>query len=127
MTASLLISIIDDDRSVRSGLSNLLQSAGYATICFESAEEFLNDEALENSDFVILDFKLKGINGFELIRRLEQSRPSPPVMLISGHGDEDMGKPAISAGAVVFMRKPIDVDLLLEHIQRVLAKRGGSP
>ncbi|WP_410012588.1 response regulator transcription factor [Sodalis sp. C49] len=127
MTHSLLIAIIDDDRSVRSGLSNLLQSAGYATISFESAEQFLNDEARDSIDFVILDVKLKGINGFELISRLGQSRPGLPVMLISGHGDEDMAQRALNAGAVSFMRKPIDVDMLLEHIQRVLAQRGGSP
>ncbi|WP_413721863.1 response regulator transcription factor [Sodalis sp. RH23] len=127
MTPSLLIAIIDDDRSVRSGLSNLLQSAGYATISFESAEQFLNDEARDSIDFVILDVKLKGINGFELISRLGQSRPGLPVMLISGHGDEDMAQRALNAGAVSFMRKPIDVDMLLEHIQRVLAQRGGSP
>ncbi|HEY0210198.1 response regulator transcription factor [Acerihabitans sp.] len=127
MTPPLLISIIDDDRSVRSGLSNLLQSAGYATICFESAEEFLNDEALGSIDFVILDVKLKGMDGFELISRLARLRPALPVMPISGHGDEEMRKRALSAGAVSFMRKPIDVDMLLDHIQRVLAKRGGSP
>lgn len=127
MTPPLLISIIDDDRSVRSGLSNLLQSAGYATICFESAEEFLNDEALGNIDFVILDVKLKGMDGFELISRLARLHPALPVMPISGHGDEEMRKRALSAGAVSFMRKPIDVDMLLDHIQRVLAKRGGSP
>lgn len=127
MTLSLLISIIDDDRSVRSGLSNLLQSAGYSTICFESAEQFLNDDALDTIDFVILDVKLKGIDGFELISRLGHSRPALPVMLISGHGDEDMGKRALGAGAVAFMRKPIDVDLLLEHIRRVSAERGENP
>lgn len=127
MIHASLISIIDDDRSVRGGLSNLLLSAGYATMCFESAEQFLNAAALGRVDFVILDVKLKGISGVELTALLARSRPGLPVVLISGHGDENMGKQAIIAGAVSFMRKPIDVDRLLEHIQHALAKRGRSP
>lgn len=126
MTVQRLISIIDDDYAVRNGLSNLLRSAGYKVIGFASAEDFLKYNAAYSVDAIILDVKLAGINGFELLARLVNSRPPLPVILISGHGDERMRARAIDEGAVTFLRKPIDVDTLLTCIRHIVAKGGGS-
>ena len=117
MTLPARIVIIDDERSVRSGLSNLLQSEGYDTCAFESAEAFLNDDtALAEASLLIIDIKLKGISGPELYRQiLERTRP-PPVIFVSGHEDESLSRYAPEAGAVTLLRKPINIDTLLEQI-----------
>lgn len=124
MMLSPRIVIVDDERSVRSGLCNLLQSDGYETDAFESAEAFLQDKsALADAALLILDVKLKGMSGFELYRQLVAQSTPPPVIFISGHGDETMLWYALNLGAVTFLRKPINVDTLLDYIRRELSAR----
>lgn len=117
------IAIIDDERSVRSGLSNLLQSEGYATEAFDSAEGFLSHPtALTDAALVIADIRLGGMNGLEMLDRLHLIASSPPpIIFISGHADDNIERYAVDNGAVAFLRKPINVDVLLAHIQRALA------
>lgn len=125
MTLPWRIAIIDDERSVRSGLSNLLQSEGYATDTFDSAEVFLSHPlALSGASLVIADIKLRGMNGIELFEKLRLlAMPPPPILFISGHADENMQRYALSLGAAAFLRKPINIDILLDHIQREMARR----
>ncbi len=125
MSVQRLISVIDDDHAVRNGLSNLLRSAGYEAIDFASAEDFLKYYAVHGVDCVILDVRLKGISGLELLARLVKSRSAPPVIVISGHGGEQMCASALDTGALAFLRKPIDVDTLLECIRLIVTKSGG--
>ena len=107
MTLPWRIAIIDDERSVRSGLSNLLQSEGYATDTFDSAEVFLSHPlALSGASLVITDIKLRGMNGIELFEKLRL-----------------LQRYALSLGAAAFLRKPINIDILLDHIQRELTRR----
>ena len=117
------IAIIDDERSVRSGLSNLLQSEGYSTEAFDSAEVFLSHPtALTDVGVVIADIRLRGMNGIEMLEKLHQiASAPPPVIYISGHADDNMQRYAIQLGAVAFLPKPINVDVLLAHISRALA------
>ncbi|HHO0372095.1 TPA: response regulator transcription factor [Enterobacter hormaechei] len=124
MTLPWRIAIIDDERSVRSGLSNLLQSEGYATDTFDSAEVFLSHPlALSGASLVIADIKLRGMNGIELFEKLRLLAAPPPILFISGHADENMQRYALSLGAAAFLRKPINIDILLDHIQRELTRR----
>lgn len=124
MTLPARIVIIDDERSVRSGLSNLLQSEGYATDTFESAEAFLNNEtALADASLLIIDIKLKGMSGPELYRQMVARLSPPPVIFISGHEDENPSRPVPGGGAVILLRKPINIDTLLEQIRRELSMR----
>lgn len=128
MTQPRRIAIVDDEPSVRSGLSNLLQSEGYATMAFPSAEVFLNDgPAQQDIALVIADLKLKGMSGAAMFETLQLSPEPPPVIFISGHDDETWQRYAGKPGAVAFLRKPIDIDILLEHIQRVLASSEDKP
>ncbi|MGG7446973.1 response regulator transcription factor [Kosakonia oryzendophytica] len=128
MTLTQRVAIVDDEPSVRSGLSNLLQSDGYATLTFASAEAFLNDMPARNDTaLVIVDIKLKGMSGAALFEALQQSPTPPPVIFISGHDEETWPRYAGRAGAVAFLRKPIDIDILLEHIQRVLTPGEDKP
>lgn len=125
MTLPWRIAIIDDERSVRSGLSNLLQSDGYATDTFDSAEVFLSHPtALSNASLVITDIRLRGMNGLALFEKLRLlATPPPPILFISGHADDTLQRYALSLGAVAFLLKPINADVLLEHIQQALARR----
>ena len=118
------IVIVDDEPSVRSGLCNLLQSDGYETGAFESAEAFLLDASVRReAALLILDVKLKGMSGIALYQQLLAQADPPPVIFISGHGDENMLWYAIHLGAVTFLRKPINVDTLLDYIRRELSAR----
>ncbi|KFC81897.1 MULTISPECIES: response regulator transcription factor [Enterobacteriaceae] len=121
MKLSQRIAIVDDERAVRSGLSNLLQSDGYLTCTFESAEAFLNDKnALFDVSLMIIDIKLKGMSGLDFYEEIKTYATPPPVIFISGHGDENMQRFAISLGAVAFLRKPIDIEVLLNHLQKAI-------
>ncbi|OQP33239.1 response regulator [Pantoea latae] len=125
MQLSQRIVVVDDERSVRSGLTNLLQSEGYLTQDFESAESLLLDEAaMANAALFIIDVQLKGMNGFELFINLTRRLKNPPGIIISGNGDENMLRYAINLGAIAFLPKPIEIDALFEHIRDEFASRG---
>ena len=73
---------------------------------------------------MITDIKLRGMSGLELFEKLRLlAVPPPPVLFISGHADENMQRYALGLGAAAFLRKPINIDILLDHIQRELARR----
>lgn len=124
MQLSQRIVVIDDERSVRSGLTNLLQSEGYLTEAFDSAESLLSDEAaIANAALFIIDVQLKGMNGIELFINLTQRIENPPGIIISGNGDENMLRYAINLGAIAFLPKPIEIDTLFEHIRQEFSSR----
>lgn len=124
MQLSQRIVVIDDEHSVRSGLTNLLQSEGYLTEAFESAESLLSDDAaMANAALFIIDVQLKGMNGFELFINLTQRIENPPGIIISGNGDENMLRYAINLGAIAFLPKPIEIDTLFEHIRQEFSSR----
>ncbi|MHA6313563.1 response regulator (plasmid) [Pantoea sp. S-LA4] len=124
MQLSQCIVVIDDERSVRSGLTNLLRSEGYLTEAFESAESLLSDDAaMANAALFIIDVQLKGMNGFELFINLTQRIENPPGIIISGNGDENMLRYAINLGAIAFLPKPIEIDTLFEHIRQEFSSR----
>jgi len=121
MTLPQRIVIVDDERAVRQGLSNLLQSAGYLTESFASGESLLENQAeLGGAAMLIVDVRLKGMSGFELITALKQQGAPPPALFISANAEESVLMQAISLGALAFMHKPLDVDELLELIDREL-------
>lgn len=124
MQLSQRIVVIDDERSVRSGLTNLLQSEGYLTSAFESAESLLCDEAaIASAALFIIDVRLKGMDGFELLINLTQRIENPPGVIISGNGDDTMLRYAINLGAIAFLPKPIEIDTLFEHIRQEFSSR----
>lgn len=115
-----LIAIVDDDLSVRTGLNNLLSSVGYRTLLFESAEEVLQSETLCNLSFMVLDVKLKGISGIELFEQLRAVEVNIPTAFISGNANLNTQLRIARAGAVLFLSKPVDVELLLRTIDDTL-------
>ena len=120
MPSSSLISIVDDDDSVRESLSGLIRSVGFRVMVFASAEEFLNSNHLSDTDCLILDVRMPGMNGLDLQRRLAASHMSIPVIFITAHGDEETRVRALNGGAVEYLLKPFSEDALLKGIDKAL-------
>ncbi len=115
-----LIAIVDDDLSVRTALNNLLRSVSYKTLLFESAEAVLQSDVLSGIHFMVLDVKLKGISGIELFEQLRAAGVIIPTVFISGHADLNTQLRIARAGAVLFLPKPVDVELLLNTIDGIV-------
>jgi FixJ family two-component response regulator len=113
-----VVATVDDDRRVRESLQSVLESAGYDTVTFESAEAFLESGALSHVTCVIVDVRLPGMDGTELQRRIRRERRQLPVILITAHDDDDVRRQGLRDGATAFLLKPFDGGDLLEHIAR---------
>jgi FixJ family two-component response regulator len=120
------IGVVDDDVSVRHALVNLLEASGYRWSVFDSGEAFLASPDLDGIDVAVFDVKLRGISGFVLQQRFASLGLDVPVLFISGHSDRDMEQRALRMGAIALLRKPVDPDELLEHIERALERRCAS-
>ncbi|MGA9462198.1 MAG: response regulator transcription factor [Terracidiphilus sp.] len=105
--------VIDDDVEVRASIQSLLRSAGLHSETFETAEEFLRNEAPDGPSCLVLDVSLPGVGGLELQRQLAAAGVLIPIIFITGHGDIPMTVKAMKTGAVEFLTKPfVDEDLL---------------
>ena len=115
-----IVVAVDDDRRVRQSLQSVVESAGYATLAFATAEQFLQSGALVDASFLIADVRMPGMDGIELQRRARLDRPLLPVIFISAHVDDDVRRHALAGGAMNFMYKPFDAAALLDIIDGVL-------
>jgi FixJ family two-component response regulator len=124
MATQPLISVVDDDESVRESLESLIRSAGFAAKVFASSEEFLDSDHLRETDCLILDVRLPGMNGLELHRHLAARHPELPVIFITAHGsDEESRSRALRNGAVDYLIKPFSEDALLNAVHEALKSR----
>src|SRR5204863_479291 len=121
--AGSLLFVVDDDASVRKSLDRLLSAAGYRVQTFDSGREFLGRTELpgEDSQCLILDVRMPGINGLELQTSMRNSGSTIPIVFSTGFGDVTSSVRAMKVGAVDFLTKPIDEDELLAAVQRGLA------
>jgi FixJ family two-component response regulator len=117
-----LVFLIDDDASVRRGVSRLLRSAGYKNEAFVSAADFLTREQHPGPACVIVDVQMPGLNGMDLQTGLIQRRREEQLVFITGHGDISMCAQAMKAGAVDFLPKPFRNDELLQCVERALVR-----
>ncbi|MDE0658704.1 MAG: response regulator [Gammaproteobacteria bacterium] len=115
-----LIFLVDDDDAVRTSLAALLETAGYWTARFGSGIEFLESPDIGLGACVLLDVKMPGPDGLEVQRRLNDRGGTPPVVILTGHGDIAMAVQAIRAGAVDFLEKPVSRDRLLKSVARAV-------
>lgn len=111
---------VDDDFRVREAITSLVESAGYASRVFSSAEEFLQSGTLAGTNCLITDVRMSGMDGIELQRCVRLVRPELPIIFISAHRDDDIRQRALDGGAVDFMFKPFDAAGLLGVIDRAL-------
>jgi FixJ family two-component response regulator len=113
---------IDDDPSVRKGLTRLLRSAGYKHEIFESASDFLARAPHSGPSCVIVDVQMPVLNGMDFQETLIQQHREEQLVFITGHGDIPMCAQAMKAGAVDFLRKPFRADELLRCVQKALGR-----
>ena len=111
-----LIAIVDDDQSVQSALQDLIESEGLSTLCFGSAEEFLDSGAQNEAGCLIADVRMPGMSGIELQGKLKADRCRIPIIFITAHGEAKMRIQAMCDGAVEFLTKPFDNAVLLETV-----------
>jgi FixJ family two-component response regulator len=111
-----LIAIVDDDKSVQSALQDLIESEGLPTLCFGSAEQFLDSEARYKAACLIADVRMPGMSGLELQAKLKGERCRIPIIFITAHGDAKMRIQAMRDGAVEFLTKPFDNAVLLDTV-----------
>jgi FixJ family two-component response regulator len=123
MSAPPLISIVDDDDSLRNSLNNLIRSVGFAVQGFSSAEAFLNSNHLDDTACLILDVRMPGMSGLELQRQLMAADCQIPIVFITSHGDDDARSRALAAGAVEFLYKPFREEALLNAIHTALKSK----
>jgi two-component system response regulator FixJ len=114
------VAIVDDESSICDSLQMLLRAAGYVTRVFSTAEALLR-ESLPSFACVLVDLRLPGMNGLELQEELRRHALSPPVIVITAHGDVSSARAALLAGAVDFLEKPIDNDELLTAVRAAVA------
>ena len=118
-----MISIIDDNDSVRESLQRLMRSVGFPVNVFASAEEFLDSDHLRNTDCLILDVRLPGMNGLELQRHLETSHFEIPIIFITSYEDDEVRARALNAGALDYFLKPFNDEDLLDAIDTALKSK----
>ena len=118
------IYIVEDDASLRNALRRLLMSAHYRVLPFASAEEFFRSDFTSVAGYLLLDIKLPGISGFELLERLRASGVQMPVIIITSQDREGMEERAMRLGATAYLRKPVDEETLLSAIRRAMESVG---
>jgi FixJ family two-component response regulator len=115
-----LISVVDDDSSVRESLRCLIRSVGFGVEVFASAEDFLKSDHLHDTRCLILDVRMPGMNGLELQRKLSASHREIPVIFITAHGDGAARSQALKDGAVDYLFKPFREEALLHAIHAAM-------
>ena len=117
--------VVDDDEEVRDSLSLLLESVGLAVASHASAHEFLDAYDPDRSGCLVLDVRMPGMSGVELLDRLNELHSILPVIIITGHGDVPMAVKAMKAGAVDFLQKPFNEQELLDRVNQALEDDAG--
>ena len=126
MAVPIKVSIVDDDESVREGLSRLLSSVGFAVNTFASAEEYLSSDQPRSSDCLLLDVRMPGMGGIELERQLLANHSEIPVVFITAHEEEIAPGQALDGHARTVLIKPFSEEALLNAINNVLGIGGNS-
>jgi|SRR5215469_6229782 len=121
-TAKPIVFVVDDDVWVRESLKTLIRDEGLQPETFDSAQEFLDHPREFAPSCLVLDISLPGLNGLELQKRVAVERTDMPIIFITGHGDIPMSVGAMKAGAVEFLTKPFNDEVLLTAIRRTLER-----
>jgi FixJ family two-component response regulator len=110
------IAIIDDDALAREGIGELVESLGYKSITFSSAEDFLQSGMIAKTTCLITDLQMPGLNGVELQEALKSQRNQTPVIVITAYPNETHRTRALKNGAIGFLSKPFDEQTLIEYL-----------
>lgn len=126
MAGNALVHLIDDDEAVRRALAFLLGTAGLAVKVYESAILFLEKFDSGETGCIVTDVRMPGMDGIQLLRRLNELKIKLPVIVLTGHADVPLAVEAMKFGAVDFIEKPFSDDVLLEAIRSALARNSQS-
>ena len=121
-TGTPIVFIVDDDVSVRESLELLIRNEGWQPETFASAQEFLDQPRALVPSCLVLDISLPGLNGFELQKRVAVERTDMPIIFITGYGDVPKTVQAMKAGAVEFLTKPLNDEVLLSAVRQALER-----
>ena len=121
-----MISIVDDDDSVREATKALVRSLGYGALTFASAEAFLSSDQVDDTGCLITDVQMTGLSGIELQKRLIAEGRRVPVIFITAFPDERTRSRVLDAGAIGFLSKPFSDDSLIHCLDTAFAKPGGA-
>jgi two-component system, LuxR family, response regulator FixJ len=119
MSTNRVICIVDDDEAVRDSLEAVLEAEGFDVAAFASARDFL-DDGLAGAGCLVTDLRMPDMNGLELLAALAGRAQAPPVIMITGHGDVSMAVGAMKLGAIDFIEKPFDTQVLVARIREAL-------
>jgi FixJ family two-component response regulator len=122
MVLRSLVSVVDDDESVRESLPDLIREFGFAAQSFSSAEEFLDSDYVDETRCLILDVAMPGMSGPDLQRELMRRRHAIPIIFITAHRDERIRSSVLDEGAVNCLFKPFSDSALLEALKIALAE-----
>jgi len=118
MSSDPTVFIVDDDREVREAIGLLMSSVGLAAESYASAQEYLDAFDPARPGCLVLDVRMKGMSGLDLQQRLSSEPLHPPIVVITGHGDVPMAVRAVKSGAVDFIEKPFNDQVLLDAVHR---------
>ena len=119
---SHVIAIVDDDDLMRGAVQGLLKEAGFSARTFASGEEFLSSGYMRDAECLITDIRMPGMSGIDLQARLNADEVKIPIIFITAHGDARLRMQAMRAGAVEFLAKPFDEEVLLESVRAALER-----
>ena len=119
-----MVAVVEDDDSYRVAVQRLLKSAGFSVQSFATAEDFLRSGRQHETGCLITDIRMPGISGLDLQAKLNADHCLIPTIFITAHGDEDMRLQAMRGGAVKFMVKPFDGEILLESVRAAFEAEG---
>jgi FixJ family two-component response regulator len=120
---SQIVSIVDDDASVRAAMRSLLKSLGFVAFVFESAEDFLSSPQVEDSSCLITDVQMPGMSGLDLQDRLMAQGNRIPIIFITAFPEDTIRKRVQAGGALGFLEKPFAVKTMIELVRQALATR----
>ena len=116
-----VVCIVDDDASLRRSLRNLLMSAGFPVETFQSAEAFLDWVDRDRIGCVVLDLRMAGMSGLDLLRQLVVTGSRIPAIMLTAHADDETRRRSLEAGAVAFLEKPVRSAALLDAVRTALS------
>ena len=126
MSKQATVFVVDDDQAMRNSLKWLIESVGLTVRTYASADDFIKDYYPGRAGCLLLDVRMPGMSGLELQEQFLEQQIKIPIIIITGHGDVPMAVRAMKAGAVDFIEKPFNDELLLESIRNALIRDVGQ-
>ncbi|PWT72716.1 MAG: two-component system response regulator [Proteobacteria bacterium] len=117
-----VVSVVDDDASLRRSVRNLLTSMGFRVETFISAEAFLESMHRDKTGCLVLDLRMEGMDGLELLRHLTVVGTPIPTVILTAHGDDELRDRALQGGAIAFLAKPFHADVLLDAVRTAMGR-----